>query len=130
MLKSCMWLSLMRVAAAIPAVMFAQQSPHPGHGQEQEAMGSTVPEIFCPTLQTGQLCSHGTADALKLTGDKRDRWVAAARRYNAAVKTATARLLADSNGILTPEEQKLVETWFAKGLNPQINQLLAMGNKD
>ena len=26
-----------------------------------------MPEIFCPTMKTGQLCSHGTGDALKLT---------------------------------------------------------------
>jgi hypothetical protein len=64
---------------------------------------------------------------LSVTGDKRDQWVAAARRYNKAVDAATVQLLEDAKGILSPEEQRLVESWFTKGLlNPQINRLIAM----
>jgi hypothetical protein len=86
-------------------------------------------EIFCPTMKTGQLCSHGTADALSLEGVKREAWIAAARRYNRAVDEATKHLLSDAESLLTPEEKAEVESWFAKGLNPQINQLLEAAAK-
>ena len=86
---------------------------------------SEIPTIFCPTMTTGQLCSHGTADALKLSGEKRDRWVEAARRYNKAVDAATKQLQEDVKSSLTPEELALVQLWFAEGLNPEINRILA-----
>src|ERR1041385_6674822 len=40
--------------------------------------------IFCPTMKTGQLCSSGTANILKLKGDQAQQWVAIARKYNKA----------------------------------------------
>ena len=86
---------------------------------------AATPTIFCPTMETGQLCSHGTADALKLSGEKRERWVEAARRYNKAVQAATKQLKEDVKTSLTPLELELVQLWFAEGLNPQINRILA-----
>ncbi len=75
-------------------------------------------------MKTGQLCSHGTADLLKLMGDNRDKWAEAARRYNKAVDAATLQLQQDSKDLLTPEQAAEVQRWFAKGLNPEINKLL------
>jgi len=103
------------------------QAQEVGHDHEQ--MSKVAPlaepdEIFCPTMKTGQLCSHGSADTLGLEGVKREAWIAAARRYNKAVDEATRHLISDADSLLTPEEKAEVERWFAKGLNPQINQLL------
>ena len=106
---------------------YAQEHSAMTHGKSSSTSTSPAepPTIFCPTMTTGQLCSHGTADALKLSGAKRDRWVEAARRYNKAVKAATKQLQEDVKAVLTPEEQALVQMWFAKGLNPEINRILA-----
>ena len=106
---------------------YAQEHSAMTHGKSSPAKTSIseTPTIFCPTMTTGQLCSHGTADALKLSGEKRDRWVEAARRYNKAVGAATKQLQEDVKAVLTPEEQALVNLWFAEGLNPEINRILA-----
>ncbi|MCZ6750641.1 MAG: hypothetical protein O7E51_02295 [Acidobacteria bacterium] len=102
---------------------------HEGMSHEKSSAtktsSETPPTIFCPTMTTGQLCSHGTADALKLSGAKRESWVAAARRYNKAVDAATKQLQEDMKSALTPEQLALVELWFAEGLNPEINRILA-----
>src|SRR5512141_2953275 len=45
--------------------------------------------IFCPTMKTGQLCSHGTMNILQLKGAQGDQWLALARKYNKAVDAAT-----------------------------------------
>jgi hypothetical protein len=108
-------------------VLQAQQQPagHEHQPAQKQAASSAEPEtIFCPTMKTGQLCSHGTADTLALAGAKREAWIAAARRYNKAVDEATKQLQAEAKTLLTPAERSEVERWFAKGLNPQINQLL------
>jgi hypothetical protein len=111
--------------ALATGLAFAQSHP-PGHQASGTAPAPEAPHVFCPTMKTGQLCSHGTADRLQVTGAKRDQWVEAARRYNKAVDAATVQLLEDAKKMLTPEEQRLVESWFTKGLlNPQINRLLA-----
>jgi hypothetical protein len=113
-------------------VVQAQDRPA---NHEHEVMQSKVPaaaepsEIFCPTMKTGQLCSHGSADTLGLEGVKREAWIAAARRYNKAVDEATKHLLSDADSLLTAQEKAEVERWFAKGLNPQINQLLEAAAK-
>lgn len=108
--------------------LYAQQRPaeHEHQPAPKQAASSVEPEtIFCPTMKTGQLCSHGTADTLALSGAKREAWIAAARRYNKAVDEATKQLQAEAKTLLTPSELTEVERWFAKGLNPQINQLLS-----
>lgn len=121
-------------------VLHAQQHPAE-HQQAQPAPRSLAAggaassdegpgTIFCPTMKTGQLCSHGTADTLALSGAKRDAWIAAARRYNKAVDEATKQLQADAKALLTPAQRAEVERWFAQGLNPRINQLLQVSAKN
>lgn len=83
------------------------------------------PQIFCETLSAGQLCGHGTVDALQLSGEKKAAWSDAAKRYNAAVEAATKQFLKEAQETLSPEELAVVEKWFAKGVNAQINQQLA-----
>ena len=90
---------------------------------------AAVPEIFCPTMKTGQLCSHGTGDALKLTGEKYDKWVESVRKYNKAVDVATVQLQADVKSMLTPQQNAELQRWFALGLNPQMNDLLLQASR-
>jgi len=110
-----------------PQSATAQQSGHDMAsmpGMSGQGTDSSVPMVFCPTMKTGQLCTHGSSDALNCAGAQRDRWVAAVRQYNRAVDAATKQLQADAKTILTPEQAKEVNRWFAVGLNPQINQVL------
>ncbi len=104
------------------------------HGQEHsagqqakqpKAMSSMDGAVFCPMKSTGQLCNHGTAYLLKLTGAKRQSWTEIANRYNKAVEAATKQLLQEAKVGLSPEQLELVEKWFSRGLNPEINRLLA-----
>ena len=122
------------IAVFALGVLYAQQRPaEHQHGPANAAPVSTDEgpgTIFCPTMKTGQLCSHGTADTLDLSGAKRDAWIAAARRYNKAVDEATKQLQADAKVLLTPAQRVEVERWFALGLNPQINQLLRVSAKN
>src|ERR1700722_4057284 len=36
--------------------------------KDAKAADSSVPMVFCPTMKTGQLCTHGTSDALNCSG--------------------------------------------------------------
>ena len=82
-------------------------------------------ELFCGTMKTGQLCSHGTTTALGLTQANRDAWLAAVNKYNKAVNEATVALQSEAKGVLSAAQMAEVNRWFAVGVNQQINQLLA-----
>lgn len=129
--------ALIPVALIAAATLLAQQQPaeHQHSKDVMEMMNSAAPTssntasadeggVFCPTMKTGQLCSHGTSDILQLSGSKRDQWIEAVRRYNKAVDAATIQLQEDAKTLLSPEQETEVQRWFAKGLNPQINKLL------
>lgn len=116
----------MLLAVLALSILHAQQKPAE-HQHEANSDSPTQDDktgIFCPTMKTGQLCSHGTSDLLQLSGGNRDRWIAAVRRYNKAVDAATAQLQKDAQALLTPEQATEVQRWFAKGLNPEINKIL------
>ena len=112
-------------------VLYAQQHPAEHHPQAQTSAAPSAggPRIFCPTLKTGQLCPNGTSEALALAGAKREAWIAAIGRYNKAVDEATKQLQAEAKTLLAPGDLTEVERWFAQGLNPQINRLLAAPSK-
>lgn len=103
------------------AFALALQAQRPAEHQHD---AQKVPEIYCPTMKTGQLCSHGTTEALQLSGATAEQWLAAVRRYNRAVDEATKQLQLEAKTVLTPQQLTEVERWFAVGLNPQINQIL------
>ncbi len=114
------------VALVVNIASFAQQHDHAEH-QNQSATSAPDNDdvaIFCPTMKTGQLCSHGTANVLQLKGDKQEKWIKMAQKYDRAVNTATLQLFKDSEEVLTPAQQDLLKKWFDVGLNPEINQLL------
>lgn len=107
-------------------VSYAQQHAHE-QATPPNASAATQEEekvIFCPTMKTGQLCLHGTAANLRLTGEKQEPWIALARKYNRTVNTATEELFKNAESILTPQQLSLLKAWFAIGLNPGINKLL------
>jgi hypothetical protein len=118
---------LVASAALLGASIVAGQSPAHGqqkHGQSTPAAG----EIFCLAKSAGQLCTHGSADLLNLEGAKKERWTELASRYNKAVDAATKQLLTDAKAALSPDEYAVVEKWFEKSLNGQLNrQLLGTG---
>ena len=101
-----------------------QDHAHINHAAAQPSGSDNDTAIFCPTMKTGQLCTEGTTNILGLKGDQQKEWVELARKYNHAVDAATLQLFKDSEGVLNPDQQKLLKAWFAVGLNPQINQLL------
>jgi len=111
--------------AGIAYTRQAEQQDHAHHHDAAQYSGNdNDTAIFCPTMKTGQLCTEGTTNVLGLKGDQQKKWVELARKYNHSVDAATLQLIKDSDGILNPEQQKLLKAWFAVGLNPQINQLL------
>jgi len=57
------------IALVANLASYAQQHDHAEHGKGAQASTDDV-AIFCPTMKTGQLCSHGTANVLGLTGGK------------------------------------------------------------
>ncbi|MBI4464595.1 MAG: hypothetical protein HY647_07815 [Acidobacteria bacterium] len=75
-------------------------------------------------MKVGQVCSHGTAAILGLTGKDAEEWTALARKYNQAVNDATEQLFKDASAKLNPKQMELLKAWFAIGWNTQINALL------
>ena len=118
-----LWVGLM---ALVSVASYAQQHDHSQQTNRSKASTSVQEEeaIFCPTMKTGQLCSHGTATILQLSGEKHERWIEAAQKYDRAVDAATLQLFKDAENVLTPAQLDHLKAWFAVGLNPEINQLL------
>lgn len=99
----------------------ARQRPAAG----QQAAAPRAPEVFCNTMQAGALCPTGTVSVLKLSGPKAEQWLDAVQKYNDAVEGATRKLKADAKSILTPAQIAELDRWMDKGLNPEVNRLLA-----
>ena len=111
------------------ATPYAQQHDHTAPAAVSAARPAAAaehpPEVFCGTMKTGQLCSMGTTTLLGLTAEKRETWLAAVRKYNTAVNDAIMALQGEAKGALSAAQVAEVNRWFAIGVNPQINQLLA-----
>ena len=45
--------------------------------------------------------------------------------YNDAVENATKQLKADAGKILTPAQIAELDRWMEKGINPEVNRILA-----
>ena len=93
------------IALAANIATFAQQHDHAEHQNPVQWSPSADDDvaIFCPTMKTGQLCSHGTSNVLQLTGEKQQKWIAFAQKYNRAVNAATLQLFKDSEGCTDAE---------------------------
>ena len=75
-------------------------------------------------MKVGQVCTHGTAAILGLTGKDAEEWTTLARTYNKAVNEATEQLIKDASAKLNPKQMELLRAWFAIGWNTQINAIL------
>ena len=109
---------------------FYAQEHSGGHQGKTDASkmpdSSSQPEIFCNHRGTGQLCP-GNAQMFNLTGAQKERYEEALNNYDKAVEAAQKQFLADAKDKvgLSQAELALAETWFAVGLNPEINRILA-----
>ncbi len=110
------------------ATPYAQEHDHSAPAKAAAAKPAAAvehpPEVFCGTMNTGQLCSMGTVTLLGLTPEKREAWIAAVRTYNKAVNEAIVALQGQAKGNLSAAQLEEVNRWFAVGVNPQINQIL------
>jgi hypothetical protein len=109
---------LAAVVLVAGVTLYAQEKAGQQAGQKRS-------EVFCSAKKTGQLCNHGTADLLKLSGSKRERWTEMANRYNKAAEAATQELLSEAKAVLSAEEFAQVEAWLDKARNAELNKLLA-----
>jgi hypothetical protein len=113
------------IALVANLASYAKQHDHAEHNNKgTQASADDDVAIFCPTMKTGQLCSHGTANVLGLSGSKQEKWLEIARKYDRSVDAATLQLFKDAESVLTPAQMVQLKAWFAAGLNPQINELL------
>ena len=103
---------------------YAQE--HGDQKAKQAQAKSDPPEIFCSHMGTGQLCP-GNAQMFKLSAAQKELYTQALNSYNKAVAAASKQYLADvKNKVgLYEAEVALAESWFAVGLNPEINKILA-----
>ena len=99
---------------------------HAASAKDAHAAKPNAPEIFCGHMKTGQLCP-GNAQVFKLSGAQKEQYTQALNKYNKAVGEAQKQFLEDikTKAGLSEAEQALAESWFAEGLNPEINKILA-----
>ena len=111
--------------AAVFAVGTFYAQEHKGAAKDTPAK-SDVPEIFCGRMGTGQLCS-GNAKMFKLSEAQKKQYTEALSSYNKTVGAASKQFLADAKDKvgLSEAELALAQSWFAEGLNPEINRVLA-----
>lgn len=102
------------------ATLDARQRP-----AERQQPAAAAPEVFCNTMQAGALCPTGTVSVLKLSGPKVQQWLDAVGKYNDAVENATKQLKADTRSLLTPAQLVELDRWMDKGINPEVNRILA-----
>jgi hypothetical protein len=124
---------LIPVAAAmilsVAGTLYAQQHTG-GASTATAATTSDVPEVFCNHMGTGQLCP-GNARMFDLSGAKKEQYLEALNKYNKAVETASKEFLIDAKDKvgLSAVELAVAEKWFAVGLNPAINEIIAVKGK-
>ena len=98
------------------------------HAQQRGAQQAEAPEVFCNTMQAGALCPTATVSVLKLSGANVQKWLDAVEKYNSAVENATKQLKADTRAFLTSAQQAELDRWMEKGINPEVNKILASRN--
>ncbi len=111
------------VAAMSLATLDAGQRP-----AAQSTPAAAPPEVFCNTMQAGALCPTGTVSILKLSGPKVQQWMDAVNKYNESVENASKQLKADAKSVLTPAQMSELDRWMSKGINPEVNKILASRN--
>jgi hypothetical protein len=119
-------MTLLMILFAAGTFYAQEHGGHSGASAKDTHAKSEAPEIFCSHLGTGQLCP-GNAQMFKLSAAQKEQYSQALNSYNKAVAAASKQFLADAKDKvgLSPAELALAESWFAVGLNPEINKILA-----
>lgn len=121
--RTAMW-------SVIAAVMgIALLSAEAQNSSPTQSPSAAKQEVFCEGLSAGQLCPTGSSAVLRLEGAKKERWLAATKKYNDAVDVATKTFLAEAKATLSPQEYASVEKWFDKNLNVLMNERLLSGTR-
>jgi hypothetical protein len=118
------------VLAVVTAGTFYAQDHAGASAKEAHTAKPDAPEIFCGHMKTGQLCP-GNAQMFKLNAAQKEQYAQALNKYNKAVGEAQKQYLEDAKTKvgLSEAELALAESWFAEGLNPEINKILATKTK-
>ncbi len=118
------------VLAVVTAGTFYAQDHAGASAKEAHAAKTEAPEIFCGHMKTGQLCP-GNAQMFKLSAGQKEQYAQALNKYDKAVGEAQKQFLEDAKTKvgLSEAELALAESWFAEGLNPEINKILATKTK-
>lgn len=118
-------IAIFRVGIAVIAVGLSLATLDARQRPAERQPAAAAPEVFCDTMQAGALCPTGTVSILKLSGPKVQQWLDAVGKYNAAVLNATQQLKADAKSVLTPAQMAELDRWMDKGINPEVNRILA-----
>ena len=108
------------------ATLDARQAP----AARQSSAGAVAPapEVFCNTMQAGTLCPTGTVSVLKLSGPKVQQWLDIVEKYNNTVEGAARQLKKEAGSVLTAAQIAELDRWMDKGINPEVNRILASRN--
>ena len=117
----------LRVAIAVAVLALSLTTLDAGQrpAGQPAAAAAPAPEVFCNTMQAGTLCPTGTVSILKLSGAKVQPWLDSVGKYNEAVENATKQLKAEAKSVLTPAQLTELDRWLEKGINPEVNRILA-----
>ncbi len=115
--------TILRLSIAVFVAAMSLATLHAG-----QRPAAPAPEVFCNTMQAGALCPTNTVSILKLSGPKVQQWMDAVNKYNAAIENAAKALKADAKSVLTPAQMTELDRWMDKGINPEVNKILAARN--
>ena len=113
------------IAVAVAALSLVTLDARQRPAERRQSDAAPAAEVFCNTMQAGALCPTGTVSVLKLSGPKAEQWLDAVNKYNDSVLKASGQLKADARKILTPAQMAELDRWMDKGMNPEVNRILA-----
>ena len=113
------------IAVAVAALSLVTLDARQRPAERRQSAAAPAAEVFCNTMQAGALCPTGTVSVLKLSGPKVEQWLDAVNKYNDSVLKASGQLKADARKILTPAQMAELDRWMDKGMNPEVNRILA-----
>ncbi len=120
--------TIFRLSVAVLVAGLSLATLDAGQRPAAQQSGAAAPEVFCNTMQAGALCPTNTVSILKLSGPKVQQWMDAVNKYNAAIDNAAKALKADAKSVLTPAQMTELDRWMDKGINPEVNKILAARN--
>lgn len=116
------------LAVVVVGLSLATLDARQASAARQSTGTAPAPEVFCNGMQAGTLCPTGTVSVLKLSGPKVQQWMDLINKYNNAVEAASRDLKKEAMGVLTPAQIEELDRWMDKGINPEVNRILASRN--